>query len=332
VLDQAEQVRHRRPSALPLTRTAEEATASFIGTSRVMTEICRSIGLAARSGVTTLIEGESGVGKELAARAIHALGGLARPFATVDCSTIVETLFESELFGHERGAFTGAYAARKGKVEAAQGGVLFLDEITELTHRMQAKLLRLLQTRTFERVGGASPIHVDFQLVAATNRALEPLVRNGSFRADLHYRLNVHRIVIPPLRERREDIPALVAYFTQQSCERLRTSSVAVTPEALDALVAYDWPGNVRELENVVTRLVLTSGGRAIDRIVVQRAIGTAAVRVPRGTLAQVERDAVVAALEATSWNLGRACSVLGISRPTLRRKMRRYDLRQPHG
>jgi DNA-binding NtrC family response regulator len=302
--------------------------AAFVGTSDAMTAVCRAVGLAARSGVTTLIEGESGVGKELAARAIHVLAGRTRPFAAVDCATIVETLFESELFGHERGAFTGAHASREGKVKLADGGILFLDEIGELTPRMQAKLLRMLQTRTYEPVGGTRPSRVDFQLVAATNRNLEQMVGLGTFRQDLFHRLNVLRIVIPPLRDRREDIPALVEHFLDEIPQKISLSAPKVSPDGMAALVAYDWPGNVRELENAVTRLVLEAQGRTIDRPVVLRHVAGRSGTAPTRTLAEMERSAILAALEHSGGNLGKACDLLGISRPTLRRKIVRYGLR----
>jgi DNA-binding NtrC family response regulator len=215
-------------------------------------------------------------------------------------------------------------------VEAAQGGVLFLDEIAELTPRMQAKLLRLLQTRAFERVGGSVPIHVDFQLVAATNRDMAALVADGRFRADLHFRLNVHRIVIPPLRARREDIPALVAHIARVSSGRLHVPEPPIAPIAVGMMSAHDWPGNVRELENVVARLVLNAGGRPIGRDEVLRALSGAVPAAPRRTLAQIERDAIVAALEATGWAYGDTCELLGISRPTLRRKIKLYGLAHP--
>jgi DNA-binding NtrC family response regulator len=331
VLEAAERRIGERAPAAPAPESGPlQASVAFVGASRAMLEVCRAIGLAAASRVSTLVEGESGVGKDLAARAIHALGGATRPFAAVDCTTIVETLFESELFGHEKGAFTGAHAMRHGKVEAAQGGVLFLDEIAELTPRMQSKLLRLLQMRTFERVGGSTPIQVDFQLVAATNRDLATLVREGRFRADLHYRLNVHRIVIPPLRDRREDIPALVAHFVRHAAERTRMPEPRLAPAAMALLCAHDWPGNVRELENVVTRLVLNAGGRAIGKDDVAPGLSGTPATVPRRTLAQIERDAILATLEATAWNYGETCEILGISRPTLRRKIRGYGLTHP--
>ncbi len=300
---------------------------TFVGSSAAMTEVCRVAGLSARSRVTTLIEGESGVGKELAARAIHTLGGAQRPFAAVDCATIVETLFESELFGHEKGAFTGAVSARDGKVRLADGGILFLDEVAELTPRMQAKLLRLLQTRTYEPVGGEKSFPTDFQLVAATNRGLQSMVQAGTFRSDLYYRLNVLRVVIPPLRERKEDIPALTAHFLRDIPPKIRMAEPPLAPEALSALTAHDWPGNVRELEHTVTRLILQAQGRRIDRDAVQAVLGVDRPPTPARTLADVERSAILASLEHTKWNYGDTCAILGISRPTLRRKIALYGI-----
>jgi len=303
------------------------AAATFVGSSDAMTEVCRAVGLAARSGVTTLIEGESGVGKELAARAIHSLGGPERPFAAVDCATIVETLFESELFGHEKGAFTGAVSSRDGKVRLAEGGVLFLDEVAELTPRMQAKLLRLLQTRTYEPVGGSRSIPASFQLVAATNRGLQGMVQQGTFRGDLYYRLNVLRIAIPPLRDRREDLPSLAAHFLREIPPRIRVAEPPLAPDALAALTGHDWPGNVRELEHTMTRLILQAQGRRIDRPAVLAALGADAAAAPTGSLSTMERSTILASLEHTGWNFGEACTLLGISRPTLRRKIAQYDL-----
>lgn len=314
-------------AASPEPESPQLGGVTFVGASRAMMEACRAIGLAARSGATTLIEGESGVGKELAARAIHALGGAQRPFAAVDCSTFVEALFESELFGHERGAFTGAYVAHAGKVETARGGVLFLDEISELTPRMQSKLLRLLQERTYERVGGTGPIPVDFQVVAATNQPLKDLVLKDKFRADLLYRLHVLRIHLPPLRERREDIPLLVRHFLRTISRRQGVTAPDLTPAAQDLLFSYEWPGNVRELDNVILRCVLHSPGSRLDVPGIAPFLeGSLPARASR-KLAEIERDAIQDALRACDWNLGQVCSTLGISRPTLRRKMRRHRL-----
>ena len=303
------------------------APATFVGSSDAMTEVCRAVGLAARSGVTTLIEGESGVGKELAARAVHTLGGPERPFAAVDCATIVETLFESELFGHERGAFTGAVSSRDGKVRLAEGGVLFLDEVAELTPRMQAKLLRLLQTRTYEPVGGSRSVPARFQLVAATNRGLHTMVQQGTFRSDLYYRLNVLRIAIPPLRDRREDLASLAAHFLREIPPRIRIAEPALAPDALAALASHDWPGNVRELEHTMTRLILQAQGRRIDRPAVLAALGADEAPSSPGALSTMERSTILASLEHTGWNFGETCALLGISRPTLRRKIALYAL-----
>jgi len=301
---------------------------TFVGSSSAMTEVCRAVGLAARSGVTTIIEGESGVGKELAARAIHTLGGAERPFAAVDCATIVETLFESELFGHEKGAFTGAVASRDGKVRLAEGGVLFLDEVAELTPRMQAKLLRLLQTRTYEPVGSSRSLPANFQLVAATNRGLLGMVQQGTFRSDLYYRLNVLRVAIPPLRDRREDIAALACHFLREIPPRIRVPQPPLAPEALAALTSHDWPGNVRELEHTMTCLILQAQGRPVDRTAVLAALGVASPAAVRpGSLSNMEKSAILASLEHTGWNYGETCALLGISRPTLRRKIAQYDL-----
>lgn len=301
---------------------------AFVGVSRAMLDVCRSIGLAARSGATTLISGESGVGKELAARAIHALAGPQRPFAAVDCTTLVETLFESELFGHERGAFTGAIATRPGKLEMARGGTLFLDEAGELTPRMQAKLLRVLQYRTFERVGSNEPIHIDFHLVAATNRDLERLAKEGAYRADLLYRLDVLHVHIPPLRERREDIPPLIRHLTETHARRDGRALPEVTAEAMDVLVAHDWPGNVRQLENVLLRCAVHSSGGPVRASDVRRWIGDAAPASRPRTLAAIEREAVVNALAFARGNVSEAARILGISRPTLRRKMKAFGIR----
>jgi DNA-binding NtrC family response regulator len=323
VLQQLEQ----HGTSTPAPAESAPAAATFVGSSAAMTEVCRVAGLSARSGVTTLIEGESGVGKELAARAIHTLGGAQRPFAAVDCATIVETLFESELFGHEKGAFTGAVSARDGKVRLAEGGILFLDEVAELTPRMQAKLLRLLQTRTYEPVGGDKSFGAEFQLVAATNRGLQSMVHSGSFRSDLYYRLNVLRIVLPPLRERKEDIPALAAHFLREIPPRIRMAEPPLAPDALAALTGYDWPGNVRELEHTLTRLILQAQGRRIDGAAVQAVLRGDRPLTPSGTLADIERSAILASLEHTKWNFGDTCAILGISRPTLRRKIALYGI-----
>ena len=223
-----------------------------------MRSLYRQIGRVAPSDSTVLITGESGTGKELVARAIHSNSPRAeRPFVAINCAAITETLLESELFGHERGAFTGAIAQKKGRLETADGGTVLLDEIGELSPALQAKLLRVLQEREFERVGGTRSIAVDFRLVAATNRDLEQAIAAGTFRRDLYYRLNVVSLAVPPLRERPEDIPLLANHFARRHAANMKRRVTGVSPEALACLMAYDWPGNVRELENAIERAVV---------------------------------------------------------------------------
>ena len=231
---------------------------SLVGESARMKEIFQFVARVAPTDSTALIEGESGTGKELVARALHRNSHRAnKPFMAINCAAIPETLLESELFGHERGAFTGAAGMKKGKLEVADGGVVFLDEIGELAMSLQVKLLRVLQEREFERVGGTHAIKVDIRLVAATNRDLQEAVRKGEFRQDLYYRLNVVKLTMPPLRERRDDIPMLTRHFVQKHAKRCKVKSKPVSREAMAALVNYEWPGNVRELENAIERALV---------------------------------------------------------------------------
>jgi Nif-specific regulatory protein len=223
-----------------------------------MRDVFQFIARVAPKDTTALIRGESGTGKELAARALHNNSERAgKPFVAINCAAIAEGLLESELFGHERGAFTGAIAMKKGKLELADGGTVFLDEIGEMSPFLQAKLLRVLQDHEFERVGGQRSMKVDIRLVAATNRDLEEAIRKGTFRVDLYYRLNVVEFVMPPLRERKEDIPLLANYFATKYGAKCKRQVRGISPEALACLVNYDWPGNVRELENAIERAVV---------------------------------------------------------------------------
>ena len=234
----------------------------------VLRTLFERIARVARTESTILLRGESGTGKELVARAAHRNSARAdRPFIAINCAAIPDTLLESELFGHEKGAFTGAIALKKGKLELADGGTLFLDEIGELPLPLQAKLLRALQEREFERVGGTRPLRVDFRLIAATNRDLEAAVKSGAFRQDLFYRLNVVSLVLPPLRDRREDIPALADYFVRKHAVRSGRHVHGLHPDALARLMKYDWPGNVRELENVIEQALALG---VSDRITVE--------------------------------------------------------------
>ena len=237
----------------------------LIGDSPRMREIARVIQKVAPSDATVLIRGETGTGKELVARAIHAGSPrFGKPFVAIDCAALTESLLESELFGHEKGAFTGAIVQKRGKLEVADGGTVFLDEVGELAASLQAKLLRVLQQREFERVGGTRQLKVDIRLIAATNRNLEEAVRAGTFRQDLYYRLNVIPLVVPPLRERRDDIPRLASYFAAKFGEKCHRRIRGLSPEALECLRAHDWPGNVRELENTIEHAVALGVGEIL--------------------------------------------------------------------
>ena len=323
----------------------EDAAGRFkiIGQTARMHKIYAMIEKVARSPTTALITGESGTGKELVARALHEHSDRASaPFIQVNCGAIPESLFESELFGHEKGAFTGAVAAKPGKFELADGGTLFLDEVGELPKDMQVKLLRVLQDGQFERVGGVRSMSVDVRLVAATNRVLETEVKEGRFREDLFYRLNVIPIQIPPLRERADDIPLLVEHFIAKFNKRLNTEVEGVSPDALAALLAHTWPGNIRELENLIERSVLLTE----DTILTMGDLpgltpsNLGRVEAPpdaeemglkeyvRVYTTKLERARIQRVLEEEDSNVTRASKKLGISRKSLQMKMKDYGLR----
>jgi Nif-specific regulatory protein len=239
-------------------RAAANLEHNIVGESPQMRRVFATIAKVAPTDSTVLLRGESGTGKELAARAIHRNSLRARkPFIAINCAALTETLLESELFGHEKGAFTGAVVQKKGKLEEAIGGTVFFDEVTEMSPVLQAKLLRVLQEREFERVGGTRPIHADVRIVAATNRDLEDAIQHGAFRADLYYRLNVVSLHLPPLRDHPEDIQLLANHFAQKHCRKLRRGITGISPQALAHLASYDWPGNVRELENAIERALV---------------------------------------------------------------------------
>ena len=297
----------------------------------------RVLDLASRvapSEATVLITGESGTGKERLARFLHARSRRAAgPFLAVNCGALPETLLESELFGHVRGAFTGAAAGRKGLFEAASGGTLFLDEIGETTPAVQVRLLRALQERTVRPVGASRDVAVDVRVVAATNRDLDALVADGRFRADLYYRLRVVPLHVPPLRERREDILPLARTFIARTCAANRCGPCALTAEVLDVLQAYTWPGNVRELENAIERAVVLAEGKpqidVADLPAEVRGLSGTAVR-PDGPvlpLAEVERRHILATLERFGGNRRRTAEALGIAPNTLWRRLRRYGV-----
>jgi Nif-specific regulatory protein len=241
------------------------APGAMIGDSPRTREIAAFVKRVARSDASILVEGETGTGKELVARAIHAGSSRStKPFVAINCATLTESLLESELFGHEKGAFTGAIAQKKGKLEVADGGTVFLDEVGELAPSLQAKLRRVLQEREFERVGGTRPIKINIRLIAATNRDLDEAVRAGTFRQDLYFRLKVIPVIVPPLRERREDIPLLASYFAAKYGEKVHRPIKGLAPEALECLRRYPWPGNVRELENAIEHAVTLGVGQII--------------------------------------------------------------------
>ena len=313
------------------------------GQSPAMREVFDTIRQVAPARTTVLIEGESGTGKELVAQALHQLSPRARgPFVAVHCASLAPTLLESELFGHERGAFTGATEQRIGRFEMADGGTLFLDEIGEIDASVQVKILRVLEERRFERVGGREPVDVDVRLLAATNRNLAEMVRQGKFREDLFFRLNVVTLTLPPLRDRAGDLPILVGRFLKEFAEENNRPPLTVSPEVLELMAAYGWPGNVRELRNVVERMVVMARG---DRLtardlptVVRQATPGGGVPVSRsgavsgsapGTLDDMERTMIRRALESHQGNRIAAADALGISRRTLHRKLNEFGLRE---
>jgi Nif-specific regulatory protein len=307
---------------------------NMIGTSPGMREVYEQIGQVARTTATALILGESGTGKELVAQAIHNNSERARqPFITINAAAFPETLFESELFGHERGAFTGATARKKGRFELAQGGTLFLDEIGELPLSTQVKLLRVLQFREFERLGGTETVKSDVRLIAATNKRMEVAVANGTFREDLFYRLNVFTITLPPLRERGSDVPALAEYFLEKYANLHHRAVRRIASNALDALARYSWPGNVRELENVIERAVVVCDGAAVEARHLPPALRADAAPSTDGKMSlasaveKLERHMIGEALRQTGGNLARAARALDTTERILRYKVTKYGL-----
>lgn len=280
---------------------------------------------------TVLIRGESGTGKELVARAVHYSGNRAdKPFIVVSCAALTETLLESELFGYEKGAFTGATGQTKGKFELANGGTIFLDEIGDISPKLQADLLRVLQERRFYRVGGTEEVQVDVRIIAATNKNLSQEVQQGHFREDLYYRLNVIEIRLPALRDRTEDIPLLADHFVQRISSELGKEVGGISPAALKLLLAHDWPGNVRELENVIERAIVTCHNGILDEqdfSWLQRVGTRQNWEIPDVPLGELERRAIVAALERKHGNVKEASAALGIDRSTLYDKLKRYEI-----
>jgi formate hydrogenlyase transcriptional activator len=315
--------------------TSPETSGGMIGNSPSFQQIVSNINIVAPTDATVLIQGETGTGKELIARAIHNLSGRAKQaFVKVNCAAIPATLLESELFGHERGSFTGACAQKIGRFEAAHNGTIFLDEIGEIPLELQAKLLRAMQDREFERLGGNRTIKVDIRIVAATNRNLQQMAEEGKFRSDLYYRLNVFPLAAPSLRERRDDIPLLVRYFTRKYAVQMSRDIEEIPGESIESLMAYDWPGNIRELQNIIERSVILSFGRALQVAV---PAGTKAVPTPASSVPAfnaIEREQILKALTHSGGQVGGAlgaAAMLGLPRTTLQARMKKLEIKREY-
>jgi len=312
----------------------------IVGESKEIRMLREQILSAAPSNGRVLIRGESGTGKELIARAIYRHSTRSdKPFIVVNCAAIPEELIESELFGHERGAFTGATAQRRGKFELADGATIFLDEVGDMSLKTQAKVLRVLQEQTFERVGGSESLAVDVRVIAASNKDLLEEIRRGAFREDLFYRLSVIPFEVPPLRERQEDIPILAQYFLQSFCREYGKPEKELSPEAMELLSDYSWPGNVRELRNVIERMVIMVAAKTIQHFDLVSSLRRGGVRreawpTPDGTLREArsrfEREFILGRLEENQWNVTRTAERLGIERSNLHRKMKAYGIEGP--
>jgi two-component system nitrogen regulation response regulator NtrX len=311
----------------------------MVGESRVMRHLREQVTMAAPTNGRVLILGENGTGKELVARTLHAQSRRRdRPFVEVNCAAIPEELIESELFGHEKGAFTGAIARKRGKFELAHRGTIFLDEIADMSLKTQAKVLRVLQESKFERVGGTEPIEVDVRVIAATNKDLEKEIAAGNFREDLFYRLAVIPFHVAPLRERREDIPVLATAFVDEFCAESGARVKAIAAKAMDAIQAYAWPGNVRELRNLMERLVLMTPGDRITAEDLPDAVRIGEVRPgpSGGTLEEArrafEREWLLAKLREHGWNVSRTAEAVGLARESLSRKIRALKIEMQRG
>ena len=299
----------------------------LIGNSEAMQQVLRQVESVAQTNSSVIITGESGTGKELIARAIHANSPRRfYPLVIVHCGALTESLLESELFGHEKGAFTGAMYNRKGRFEMADSGTIFLDEIATISPKMQIELLRVLETKTFVRVGGNKEISSDFRVICATNRDLKSLVESGSFREDLYYRLNVVNINLPPLRERRDDIPLLVEHFIGKYCSVTNKPAIPIDDSALQKLTTYPFPGNIRELENMIERAIVIGNGKRIT--LKDLPLGSEVPDSSAESLEEFERSFIRQALQKYSWNISRTAKALQVDRTTLYNKIRKYDLR----
>jgi two-component system, NtrC family, response regulator HydG len=308
------------------------AAQELIGASAAMRKVQELVHTVAPTDATVLITGESGTGKEVVARAVHnASPRRLQPLVAIHCGALTESLLESELFGHEKGAFTGAHARKKGKFEVAEGGTVFLDEIADISLRTQTDLLRVLQEKEITRVGGTQTLKVDFRAIVATNKRLEKLVEEGTFRPDLYYRLNVFTIDLPPLRSRREDIPLLMEHFLDRFAVSMNRPRQKVKPATVEMLIEYAWPGNVRELENAIERALLICRDPELPPEAFPFQMHPATPSSGR-SLDDVEKQHIAVILRETDWNLSRAARILDIDRTTLYSKIRRYGLQQEGG
>ncbi|MDU0458707.1 MAG: sigma-54 dependent transcriptional regulator [Geobacteraceae bacterium] len=314
----------------------------LIGDAPILAQLREQIMRVAPTSASVLVTGENGTGKELVARSIHYYSPRRdRPFVAINCAAIPEELIESELFGHEKGAFTGAVAQKKGKFDLADGGTLFLDEIGDMSLKTQAKVLRIIQERCFERVGGTRLVTVDVRIVAATNKSLDQEILQGRFREDLYYRINVVPFRAPALRERLEDIPLLVKHFVAQFYRREGREAKAFLPEAVELLTAYDWPGNVRELKNIIERILIMTPGRTITaadvpdlkggtttgRSPCPKLEGAFAMSVLRDAREEFEREFIIHKLESNDWNISRTAEIIELERSNLHRKIKSYGI-----
>jgi two-component system response regulator AtoC len=328
----------RQVSAITETEDYRVDVGQIVGTSPAILQVCKTIGAVATRDAPVLITGESGTGKEVVARALHHHSGRDGLFLAVNCSALAENLLESELFGHERGSFTGAIGRKEGRFELAAGGSLFLDEIGEMPGALQPKLLRVLQEGTFERVGGTEVLHSDARIIAATNRDLKAMTRGGRFREDLYYRLNVLHIDLPPLRSRMEDLATLTEHLLKKVNTRQHTAVRHIAEGAWRRMKDYMWPGNIRELENVLTRAAVLARSDTLtpELLVVPDDLAEATTPEEPGearspprliSLEELEREHIGAILSHVRWHKGKACEILGISRPALDRKIDKYGL-----
>ncbi|MGE5448064.1 MAG: sigma-54-dependent transcriptional regulator [Bacteroidales bacterium] len=306
---------------------ALENVEDLIGNSEAMQKVLKEIESVAPSSASVIITGESGTGKELVARAIHANSPRKFfPMVSVHCGALSESLLESELFGHEKGAFTGAVYNRKGRFEMADSGTIFLDEIATISPKMQVELLRVLETKSFVRVGGNKEITSDFRVICATNRDLKSMVEKGLFREDLFYRLNVVNINVPPLRERTEDIPLLVEYFIKKYCTTMNRPLISIDPPALRRLEEFPFPGNIRELENMIERAIVVGNGKKIT--IKDLPLGKTIVKTTVESLDDLEKNHIFQILNKYNWNISASAKALKVDRVTLYNKIRKYDLK----